>query len=282
MSRMRKPRAPNWRGGDGRDDERNSVSGGRPMTDCRRILEQLPEYVDDTGGVEARVTIAQHLLQCPACRHEEAAQRGASVVLRHCAPTLRTGAAPPGLRTRCQAAMAAEAPPSARRWLSVLVPTALAAVLILATAGALFRVATERSSTVLAAELTADHIKCFGLFSSGTTRSADPAVLEAMLRSRYGWNVHVPPSSGADGLRLDGARKCTYAEGPVPHVMYQAHGQNISLFILEGVSRPSADVTTFGHRTRIWTRGRNTYVLVSSTAAGTLTDVVGYVQREAQ
>jgi hypothetical protein len=62
--------------------------------------------------------------------------------------------------------------------------------------------------------------------------------------------------------------------------MYQAHGQDVSLFILEGVTRPNADVTTLGHRARIWSRGRNTYVLVSSSAAGTLSDVVGYVQRE--
>jgi anti-sigma factor RsiW len=150
------------------------------------------------------------------------------------------------------------------------------------TAFALFKVATARSSTVLAAELTVDHVKCFRLFASGTAKQADPVVLEAMLKARYGWEVHVPPSSDTDGLRLDGARKCTYADGPIPHVMYQAHGQNVSLFILEGVTRQNADVTTFGHRARIWSRGKNTYVLVSSAAAGTLTDVVGYVQREVQ
>ena len=178
--------------------------------------------------------------------------------------------------------MAAARPSAARRWIAVLAPTAVAAALIIATGVALFKVATERSSTVLAAELTADHLKCFGFFSSGSGKQADPAVVEAMLRARYGWSVHVPASSEAEELRLDGARKCLYADGPIPHVMYQAHGQNVSLFILEGVTRPSADVTTLGHRARIWTRGNNTYVLVSSAAAGTLSDVVGYVQREAQ
>jgi len=171
--------------------------------------------------------------------------------------------------------------PSTGRWLGVLVPTAVAALLVLATTVALVRVATSRSNTVLAAELAADHVKCFSLFASESMKSADPKVVEAMLRERYGFDVHVPPSSGADDLRLDGARRCIYGEGSIPHVMYQAHGQNVSLFILEGVSRGSADLNALGHRARIWTKGQNTFVLVSSAAAGTLSDVVGYVQREA-
>lgn len=253
------------------------------MSSCRDTLDQLPGYVDDAVTPESRAAIVRHLSQCPGCRREEEAQRGGAAVLRQRATMLKNAPAPPGLHTRCRAAMLSQpTPSSARRWIGVLVPTALAAVLIVATAFALFKVATERSSTVLAAELTADHLKCFRFFATGTTKSADPARIEAMLRAKYGFAVHVPPSSDAEGLRLDGARKCTYADGPIPHVMYQAHGQNISLFILEGVSRPGADVTTFGHRARIWTRGRNTYVLVSSAAAGTLTDVVGYVQRETQ
>jgi anti-sigma factor RsiW len=253
------------------------------MNSCRDTLDQLPAYVDDTVTPESRAAIARHLSLCPECRREESAQRNGATVLRQRASMLKAVPVPPGLHTRCRAAMLSQpSPSSARRWIGVLVPTALATVLILATAFALFKVATERSNTVLAAELTADHFKCFRLFASGTSQAADPARIEAMLRAKYGFAVHVPPSSDAEGLRLDGARKCTYADGPIPHVMYQAHGQNISLFILEGVSRPAGDVTTFGHRARIWTRGRNTYVLVSSAAAGTLTDVVGYVQREAQ
>jgi anti-sigma factor RsiW len=256
------------------------------MSDCRSTQAQLPAYVDAVVAPDEQAAIARHLGTCPVCRHEEAVQRGAATVLRRRAATLLVAPVPPGLETRCRAAMAT-VPPQARfagtrRWVSVLVPAAIAAMLILVTAFALFRVASSRSSTVLAAELTADHLKCFRLFSSGTTKHADPVVLEAMLKARYGWDVHVPPSSNAEGLRLDGARKCTYADGPIPHVMYQAHGQNVSLFILEGVTRENADVTTLGHRTRIWSRGRNTYVLVSSAAAGTLSDVVGYVQREVQ
>lgn len=252
------------------------------MTDCRFTCDRLTEYVDDMLDADIRTQVARHLERCGSCRREEAAQRGGATVLRRRAEVLLGGPLPPGLRSRCEAELVPARAPAraARRWLGVLVPSAVAAILIVATAFALLRVATAQSNTVLAAELTADHVKCFGLYASGTARSADPVLLEAMLRDRYGWDVDVPASSTAEDLRLDGARRCLYADGPIPHVMYQAHGQNVSLFILEGVERRSADVTTLGHRARIWSRGGNTYVLVSSTAAGTLTDVVGYVQRE--
>ncbi len=250
------------------------------MTDCRDTVDRLPQYVDEVLPPEAQAEVARHLNFCPACRREEVAQRTSASVLRQRATALKAEPLPPGLRTRCEATVAAACRPTARRWIAVLVPTAIAAVLVLATGFALLKMATARSNTVLAAELTADHVKCFSFFSNRTGRAADARTVEAMLRARYGWDVHLPPSSEADGLRLDGARKCTYVDGPIPHVMYQAHGQDVSLFILEGVTRPSADVTTLGHRARIWSRGRNTYVLVSSAAAGTLSDVVGYVQRE--
>jgi hypothetical protein len=67
----------------------------------------------------------------------------------------------------------------------------------------------------------------------------------------------------------------------VPHLLYDADGQPFSLFVIEGVSRPEADVTTFGHRSRIWSRGPTTFVLVSPASAGELTRAVSYVRQEA-
>ena len=41
----------------------------------------------------------------------------------------------------------------------------------------------------------------------------------------------------ASGLQLVGARRCLYADGLIPHVMYRANGQDVSLFVLNGVTR---------------------------------------------
>jgi hypothetical protein len=102
-----------------------------------------------------------------------------------------------------------------------------------------------------------------------------------MLADRYGWDVHIPPSSTTDGVKLIGARRCLYGEGTLPHLMYQVNGQDVSLYMLEGVNRGAADIHTLGHRSRIWSRGATTYVLVTPTDAGELATAARYVMQEA-
>jgi hypothetical protein len=51
--------------------------------------------------------------------------------------------------------------------------------------------------------------------------------------------------------------------GVIPHVMYRAGGQTLSLFVLDGVSRGQSDVVTLGHHARIWSQGGRSYVLVA-------------------
>lgn len=204
------------------------------------------------------------------------------MVLREHARRLAEVPLPPGLRGRCEA-LARErtaAPPPrgvvTRRFAS------LTAVMTLVIGFFLFSLATHRSDTVLAAQLTADHAKCLRLFADNQSPDADARKVELMLRDDYGWDLHVPPSSAANGIRLKGARRCLYAGGPVPHVMYVAGGHDMSLYVLDGVTRDSAERVTFGHRSRIWTTGRRTYVLVWPDAAGDVSAAVRYVVVEAR
>ena len=97
-----------------------------------------------------------------------------------------------------------------------------------------------------------------------------------MLSDQYGWDVHVPPSSPADGVQLIGARRCLYADGRVPHVLYRVNGQDVSLYMLEGVNRREAELMTLGHRSRIWSRGATTFVLVSSAGGSDMADAKNY------
>src|SRR5262245_32276113 len=124
------------------------------MSECRDTVERLPGYLDAVLPPEAHASVSRHLTVCGSCRRREFAPRGAAAVLKQRAAALRAEPVPPGLRSRCEAALAAGVPserPTARRWIAVLVPTAIAAALIIVTGIALFKVATERSSTVLAA-----------------------------------------------------------------------------------------------------------------------------------
>jgi hypothetical protein len=143
-----------------------------------------------------------------------------------------------------------------------------------------FSLATHRSDALLAAQLTADHAKCFR-FVAGSSEAADAAQIERMLRDRYGWDVHVPPSSPDDGLQLIGARRCLYADGLVPHILYRTGGQDVSLYMLDGVARGDADVVSLGHRSRIWSRGATTYVMVSAADADGLAAATRYLMQDA-
>ncbi|HVZ22314.1 MAG TPA: hypothetical protein VG871_14680, partial [Vicinamibacterales bacterium] len=144
---------------------------------------------------------------------------------------------------------------------------------------AVFSFATRRSDTLLAAQLTVDHMKCFRFESPVFAGNA--ADVESSLATRYGWNVRIPPSSAADGVELVGARRCLYADGAIPHILYRVHGRNVSLYLLPGVSRSAAQVVALGHESRIWSRGDTTYVLVlPEDGRAEMTAAARYVMRE--
>jgi len=161
-----------------------------------------------------------------------------------------------------------------------VIPLAIAATLIVFT-GILFSVVTRQSDALLAAQLTADHVKCFFL-RADEGQAIGAAEAQRMLATRFGLAAHVPDSSDRDAVQLIGARQCLYADGRIPHLMYESHGQDVSLFILEGETRPAAELDAFGHHTRIWSRGGNTFVLVSPAAEEQVADAISYVRREAQ
>jgi hypothetical protein len=62
------------------------------------------------------------------------------------------------------------------------------------------------------------------------------------------------------------------------HVMYRAaNGQDLSLYVLNGVTRAPSDLVTFGHRSQIWTKNNTTFVLVGpADQSGRLVDATRY------
>jgi anti-sigma factor RsiW len=256
--------------------------------DCRRTIDRLTSYVDRSLSPAEHADVGRHLDACPPCRRIAERERGGHLLLRHHAAQLRTTPLPPGLRTRCEALARTRA--AAVSWLGLrgfvtdwrfsLVPTLLGLFFLVFTVTAVIALATRHSDTLLAAQLTADHSKCFLLSDRGAS-TTDAASVERMLAQQYGWQVHIPPSSAEAGVQLIGARRCLYADGLIPHVMYHANGEDVSLYVLDGVTRKSSDVVALGHRSRIWTRNEKTYVLVSSALGEGLPDVARYMMNEA-
>ena len=251
------------------------------MSDCRRTLDRLAPYVDAALTPQEQQEVQQHLDACPPCRVSAVKEEACRALLRARAETLRTPPMPPGLRTRCAAIASEHAKVrAAAPWRTRFIPAALTAALVLFTAFAVFSLATQRSNTLLAAQLSADHDRCFRRVGT-PAGSLDAQAEEARLADDYGWDVHIPPSSAADGVRLVGARRCLFTHGGVPHLLYEVGGQELSLYVFEGMARPGGDLTAFGHRAHIWTRGSTTFVLVSPDSAGDLARAISYVQQEA-
>jgi anti-sigma factor (TIGR02949 family) len=250
---------------------------------CRRICDLLTQYADGTLSDAQRADVQRHLDACPPCRATAGKECGARELLRACAQRLR-GAEPlpPDLRTRCQAAARGTA---SRSWFRPSVRFAIAAAVIVFV-GALLAVVTRQSDALLAAQLTADHVKCFGMFRPDEGKTMNAADAQRMLHDRFGVDVHVPGSS--DGSSSNGAvdlvnaRTCLYADGRVPHLMYEANGKDISLFVLEGETRAPAELSTFGHHARIWSRGGNTFVLITPDADAPTEAAARYVAAAVQ
>jgi anti-sigma factor RsiW len=255
------------------------------MSECRRTVEQLAPYTDGLLPADARAQVERHLGACPPCRAIADAEQGGRTVVKARAGQLRETTEttlPPGLRTRCEALARAELAAVVRPspWYNRLAAAVTIALIVLATAATIFGLATRRSDTLLARQLTLDHIKCFRLFAEAGAAGMDAAQAERLLHDRYGLTVQVPPSSAGENVALIGARRCLYAAGSIPHMMYRANGENLSLFVLDGEGRRAADVTTLGYRSRIWSEGDKTFVLVSGSAAPSNNPVERYMMQQ--
>ena len=154
---------------------------------------------------------------------------------------------------------------------------ALAATLVLAAAvGILYRL-TASSPRIMAAELTADHLKCFAMNRIlGTRQTAE--IVEASLASGFGWQTRLPAAPDREGLTLVGSRPCVYGEGRVAHVMYRHHGRPVSLFMLPRNRGENEVLDILGHEAAIWSSGNRTFVLIARETRPEVQRLVAFVK----
>ena len=259
---------------------------------CREVEEKLASYVDGAANGNA-AAIAAHLETCDVCRQLAHAQTVARTVLKARAAQL-SPIAPPGLRTRIVANMPEESGalrpqdlktsrPQDLAWAGRLTAFAAAAMLVLTLGAVLLPVATIRSTTLLAAQLALDHLKCFTIEGDADGAPISKERAEDTLSQEFDLIVKVPPSLAADKLELMAVRRCLYGDGRAAHLMYRLDGEPVSLFIIPGVSRPAAELSLFGHEQVVWTQGDRTYMLVARGGAGDgLARVASYLRNEAQ
>jgi anti-sigma factor RsiW len=232
--------------------------------DCREIAPQLAALAED-GAPAPEPEVAEHLADCGACRQHLVAQRDIHTLLRGRAASLQ-GRAPEALQARL-AAQPAGQPSWARRLGPLRIP--VAATVTLALLGAVMYGLTGVSSTVLAAQLAVDHVKCARL--TPTAQPVDPAVAAREWTSRYHWTPQVPPAVRADPATLRGVRRCLYGHGHLAHLLYHVDGRVVSLFVMPRAEPLAASAPVpqrvFGQHARIWTEGNQTFVMVGDVPA---------------
>jgi len=257
---------------------------------CRSIESQLTPFIDGELSDAERRSVEEHLKRCPPCHSLEVAERSVRALVHERKPALETEHAPEALRARCAdiarlkasrdnaGDVARRLQPSDRAtWRTRVTPYALAASLVVIVGGAFLYQATDRSAQLLAAELTADHVKCFAMNRALGTHQ-DVSAVESSMAVSFGWSAHLPDRPASAGLELVGARPCLYAEGKIAHIMYRQNGHPVSLFMLPNTARTQQLVEVLGHEAAIWCVGNRTFVLLSRQPKAEVEQLASFVR----
>ena len=259
------------------------------MMNCREVEANLAGYVDGACATAQRGGIEAHLNACPSCRAHAARERAAHDLLRRRCAQLR-GRAPEALHQRCaaQRALAGGTLAGARSFAQrPWVRLSLAATLVFATGlFVLFGVGTPVET--YAAQLAADHIKCFQFPPQAAAADAETAGRQ--WHETYGWPLKVAASSAPQDLQLLGVRRCGSTRGRVAHVLYRWRGQPLSVYVLNSRIEEAADepddhdhphsaVRTLGEQEIIWSQDGRTYAVVARAPLPELRQVASYVRQ---
>ncbi len=255
------------------------------MLSCRDLESNLTAYVDGECQAIDRARIDEHLAACPSCRARAAREKAAHELLHARCRDLR-GCAPEALRQRC----AAQRAQAERRSRSMVrkpwVRMSLAASLILG-AGVFLLFGWGSSVETYAAQLAADHVKCFQFPPDPAT--ADSAVLARDWMAANGWPIRLATDSEPNHLKLVGIRRCGSTRGGVAHLLYRWRGEPLSVYVLNGrvdevqEARGEEDVhdavRKFGEQELIWSDNGRTYAIVARASVLELQQVARFVRR---
>ena len=269
------------------------------MSKCAFIDSLVTPYVDGELPPDERNAVDEHVVKCPPCRGRLLAERAVRSMIADRRRAMCSERASDALKKKCadlaaprddgatarQGGRSWEGGPAwlggyaARKsagWRSRIAPLSMAAALVLVVGGAFLYQLTASSSRVMAAELAADHMKCFAMNNVlGTHGTADS--VESAMASGFDWRMQLP-AGDHEGLELVGSRPCLYGEGRVAHIMFRHNGTPVSLFMLPKTSRADELVHVLGHEAAIWSVGDRTFVLVARETEADVQQMAAFVQ----
>ena len=133
-------------------------------------------------------------------------------------------------------------------------------------------------NSVLAAQLTLDHLKCFVIDGDDHDHPLSAADGQVRFQHDFGMDVRLPETTPGGRARLVSVRQCLYGDGWIAHALYRVDGQPVSLFVIDG-SHDAASVAAFGRQAKVVERHGRTFVVV---APAGLAQVAGALGLEAE
>jgi anti-sigma factor RsiW len=254
------------------------------MPSCATIDPLVTPYVDGELPPAERERVDAHLRVCPPCRSRVAAEKTVCELLGARRAQMCDDTAPDTLRAACRSLQASRhaVPPVSRArsslfWTPRTFSLAIAATFLLIIGSAITYRATAGATRAIAAELTADHVKCFMLNNVlGTHESVDE--VEAYMRSGFDWVAELPRHPEEQQMQLVGSRPCLYEHGKIAHIMYEYKGLPVSIFMLPGRTQPRELIKVFGYDAVVWSDQRQTYVLIAKAPRPEVERVASFVQ----
>ncbi len=261
--------------------------------DCQSVDPLFTPCIDGELAAADRARLDAHVRLCAPCRERLDAERSVRHLFREEHAALCRDRAPLALAARCrdearaaQEARAASVPTAegVRRRVAGgvfaafrrqrLAPVAAAATIVVAAGIGIVYQATGSSVRLLAAELTADHVKCAllnrvlgtGHDHQGAPAGADVEAVERWLGSTFSWKARLPDAPEQAGLELVGSRQCLFGQGTAAHIVYRDfrhQGELVSVFMVPGQTRTDALVAALGHEASVWSDGSRTFVLLA-------------------
>lgn len=231
------------------------------MKECHDIEPLLTPYVDGEIGEQEAAGVRAHLTRCAPCRAAEEAERQARVWVRENAASLR-GTAPAMLASKCR--QLSRAPQARSRW--VVSAAVAASVAVLLGGSMVLLLSNERRA--LAAELSADHQRCFASQSSAVPSTA------FALGDR---TIEVPAGNAGLGLELTGVRACRIRRVLMAHALYRCDGRPVSLYVARADELPAIPAI-MGAEVRTWTGADQCFALVGEVTAAEMDRIEQYVR----
>lgn len=236
---------------------------------CLELAPVLTRLAEDSDPAAIEPRVAAHLAACGACQRSFSLQRDMHGLLRARAESLQERA-PEAFRARLASQVETRVP--RRNWARMPV----AATVLLAVLGAMTYGMTSASSTVLAAQLSLDHIKCIRLVSHGTALNPIQALKE--WAQRYEWTPRVPAPPTARRASLVGVRRCLYGHGHLAHLIYEMDGHAVSVFVMPRSEYPAAAAPAhhevFGQSADLWSNGEQSFAIVGDVPPQMLAAIV--------